>query len=184
VIEWIKELFKIEREWKTDVAEVLAGPTWRDLSPEARAAEREQLFEERRKMRQEKSKPVVGALRKWMAERLDVLPRSPLGQAIGYAQNQWEPLTRFLEDGRIEIDNNAAERALRPIAVGRKNWLFAGSERGGRAAATFFTLLESARRNGLNPFDYVRDLLERLPSHPINRIDDLLPDRWKSSKTD
>ncbi len=81
------------------------------------------------------------------------------------------------------MDSNPAECALRPIALGRKNWLFAGSERGGRAAATFFTLLESARRNGLNPFVYLRDVLERLPSHPINRIDDLLPDRWTSSTT-
>ena len=121
-------------------------------------------------------------LRAWMTERLDVLPRSPLGEAIGYVQNQWETLKRFLDDGRIEIDNNAAQRALRPIAVGRKNWLFAGSERGGRAAATFFTLLESARRNGVNPHAYLTDLLTRLPAHPINRIDDLLPDRWKTSK--
>ena len=118
-----------------------------------------------------------------MTERLDVLPRSPLGEAIGYVQNQWETLKRFLDDGRIEIDNNAAQRALRPIAVGRKNWLFAGSERGGRAAATFFTLLESARRNGVNPHACLADLLTRLPAHPINRIDDLLPDPWKTAKT-
>lgn len=183
VIEWIRELFKVEREWKEQWTAVVAGPAWRDLSPEGKAAERERLFEERRALRREKSKPVVEALRTWMTERLDVLPRSPLGQAIGYAQNQWEPLTRFLDDGRIEIDNNAAERALRPIAVGRKNWLFAGSERGGRAAATFFTLLESARRNGLNPHEYLTDVLTRLPSHPINRIDDLLPDRWTASPT-
>ena len=170
VIEWIKELFAVEREWKERRA--VARKEGRDLSVDTRRA-----------VRQEKSKPVVEALRKWMEDRLDVLPRSPLGQAIGYAQNQWEPLTRFLDDGRIEIDNNAAERALRPIAVGRKNWLFAGSERGGRAAATFFTLLESARRNGLNPHAYLTDVLTRLPSHPINHIDDLLPDRWKPSPT-
>ena len=138
-------------------------------------------YAERLRLRREKSAPVVEALRAWMAERYDVLPKSPLGAAIGYAQNQWPALTRFLDDGRVELDNNAAERALRPVAVGRKNWLFAGSERGGRAAATFFTLIESARRNGLNPFDYLRDILGRLPSHPINRITDLLPDRWKSS---
>ena len=166
----IKKLFDVEREWKERRAE--ASKQGGDLS-----------FDTRRDLRQEKSKPLVEALGEWMNERLDVLPQSPLGKAIGYAQNQWERLERFLDDGRIEIDNNAAERALRPIAVGRKNWLFAGSERGGRAAATFFTVLESSRRNGLNPYDYLKDVLTRLPSHPINRIDDLLPDRWKSSPT-
>jgi transposase len=179
----IKTLFDVEREWKSSAGEVMTGAEWRALSPEAKEAERERLCAARRDLRREKSAPVLEALRAWMSERLDVLPRSPLGEAIGYVENQWEALKRFLEDGRIEIDNNAAERALRPIAVGRKNWLFAGSERGGRAAATFFTLLESARRNGVNPFVYLRDVLERLPSHPINRIDDLLPDRWKPSPT-
>ena len=166
----IRRLFDVEREWKERrEAERKEG---RDLS-----------FETRRDLRRERSAHVVEALRSWMADRFDVLPKSPLGDAVSYTQNQWPTLTVFLDDGRVELDNNAAERALRPIAVGRKNWLFAGSERGGRAAATFFTLIESARRNGRNPFEYLRDVLERLPSHPINRIEDLLPDRWKPSPT-
>lgn len=180
----IKDLYKVEREWKEEAAEAeieaKAGAERRPAgaTDEAREARRERLFERRRAMRDEKSKPALENLRRWMSDRLDVLPQSPLGKAIGYAENNWPELTRYLADGRLEIDNNASERALRPIAVGRKNWLFAGSERGGRAAAVFFTLIESARRNGLNPFDYLHDLLERLPSHPINQIDALLPDRW------
>ena len=108
-----------------------------------------------------------------------ILLASMLGHLIGYAQNNWEALRRYREDGRFAIDNNAAERAIRPVAVGRKNWLFAGSERGGRAVATFSTLLESARRNGLNPYDYLRDVFTRLPAHPVNKLDEFLPDQWK-----
>jgi transposase len=168
VLSPIKELFAVEREWK-------------ERRAEAEREGRELSFDTRRDLRQEKSKPVVDALYAWMSDRLEVLPQSPLGKAIGYLQNRRDALALFLDDGRIEIDNNAAERALRPIAVGRKNWLFAGSERGGKAAATFFSVLESARRNGLNPYDYLKDVLERLPAHPINQIDDLLPDCWKPS---
>ena len=130
-------------------------------------------------LRQAQSVPVLDKFEAWTTDRIDVLPKSPLGKAIGYAQNNWTALRRYTEDGRFAIDNNAAERAIRPVAVGRKNWLFAGSERGGRAAATFFTLLESARRNGLNPYDYLRDVFTRLPAHPINRLDEFLPDQWE-----
>jgi hypothetical protein len=87
---------------------------------------------------------------------------------------------RLLDDGAMPIDNNALERDIRPVAIGRKNWLFAGSPRGGRAAATFFSLLESARRAGVNTFEYMKNVLTRLPDHPITRLDELLPDRWKS----
>jgi transposase len=184
MIRYIKELYKTESEWKASTAAFTGRPEWKDLSPEAQEAQWDRLFEERRALRQEKSEPVIKAMYAWMAERLDVLPKSPLGVAIGYAQNQESELKMFLKNGRLEIDNNAAERALRPIAVGRKNWLFAGSERGGHAAATFFTLIESCRRNGVNPYDYLRDVLTRLPSHPINRIDEFLPDRWEPPKTD
>src|SRR5690606_11040133 len=105
--------------------------------------------------------------------------QSPLGKAIGYALNNRKALYCFTTNGQLEIDNNAAERAIRPVAVGRKNWLFAGSRQGGAAAATFFTLIESARRNGLNPYDYLRDVFTRLPGHPVNQLEDFLPDRWQ-----
>ena len=100
-------------------------------------------------------------------------------ETIGYTLDNWPQPTVYTTHGRLPIDNNAVERSIRPVALGRKNWLFAGSERGGHAAATFFTLVESARRADLNLWDYATDLLRRLPSHPINRLEELLPDNWK-----
>lgn len=134
-----------------------------------------------RAMRQEQSVPVLAKLRTWMDAQLAVAPKSPLGKAIGYALDNWSELNVFTTDGRVPIDNNAVERAIRPVALGRKNWLFAGSPRGGHAAATFFTLIDSARRADLNLWDYTTDLLKRLPSHPINHLEHLLPDQWKPS---
>ena len=130
-------------------------------------------------LRAEKSTPVLAKLRTWMDAQLAVAPKSPLGKAIGYALDNWSELNVFTTDGRVPIDNNAVERAIRPVALGRKNWLFAGSPHGGQAAATFFTLIDSARRANLNLWDYTTDLLTRLPAHPINQLDQLLPDRWK-----
>lgn len=130
-------------------------------------------------LRQEQSVPVLAKLRAWMDAQLAVAPKSPLGKAIGYALDNWTALNVYTTDGRVPIDNNAVERAIRPVALGRKNWLFAGSNRGGQAAATFFTLIDSARRADLNLWDYTTDLLTRLPSHPINQLEQLLPDNWK-----
>lgn len=166
-----------------DAGDPFAGPAVamvRELyAVEKKARAEEMTPDDILELRQAKSHPVLDNIEAWMAERIDVLPKSPLGKAIGYAQNNWAALRRYTEDGRLAIDNNAAERAIRPVAIGRKNWLFAGSERGGRAAATFFTLIESARRNGLNPLEYLHDIFTRLPAHPINRIGEFLPDRWK-----
>ena len=141
-----------------------------------------ELHARRLELRQEESVKVIDGLFAWMDERLDVLPRSPLGKALTYAQNNKTALYTYTTDGRLEIDNNAAERAIRPVAIGRKNWLFAGSNQGGQAAATFFTLIESARRNGANPFEYLQDLFTRLPSHNIQRLEELLPDRWLAAR--
>lgn len=136
--------------------------------------------DERRRRRQEEIAPLLDAFRDWMAAHLPgLLPKSPLAQAMGYASNHWRALTRFLEDGRLPLDNNAAERALRPIAVGRKNWLFAGSVRGGEAAAIALSFIESAKLHGLNPHAYLRDVLTRLPSARPSDLDDLLPHRWR-----
>jgi len=101
--------------------------------------------------------------------------KSELAKAIRYALSNWVALTRYCEDGRLEIDNNAAERALRAVALGRKNWLFAGSDDGGERAAAIYTLLGTARLNELNPESYLRYVLERIADHPINQIEDLLP---------
>ena len=102
-----------------------------------------------------------------------------LAKALTYLENQWPTLVRFLEDGRVPIHNNACENSIRPVAVGRKNWLFAGSERGGRAAATIYSLIASCKRVDIDPFAYLRDVLVRLCTHPHSRIHELVPARWK-----
>jgi len=103
----------------------------------------------------------------------------PLAKALTYLENQWTTLLRFLEDGRVPIHNNSCENAIRPVAVGRRNWLFAGSERGGRAAATIYSLIESCRRVDVDPFLYLRDVLVRVCTHPAARVHELVPANWK-----
>ena len=101
--------------------------------------------------------------------------KSTLAQAIRYSLSRWDALTRYTADGRLEISNNAAERAIRPLAIGRKNWLFAGSDTGGQRAATIYTIIETAKLNGLNPEAYLRHLIIHIADHPAKRIDELLP---------
>jgi hypothetical protein len=103
-----------------------------------------------------------------------------LAKAIRYATSRWSALTRYTTDGRLEMTNNAAERAIRPLAMTRKNFVFLGSDAGGDRAAAMFTILESCKMLGINPEAYLRDVLARIADHPINRIGDLLPWRWKS----
>lgn len=130
----------------------------------------------RKAARQQSSKPKVEALRSWLDDNLKRLPhKSGTAGAIRYALSRWASLCRFLDDGSIEIDNNAAERAIRPIALGRKNWLFAGSDKGGERAAAALSLIETAKLNSLDPEAYLRNVLTRIADHPINRIDELLP---------
>jgi hypothetical protein len=132
--------------------------------------------DERRTERQARAKPLVDDLRSWLeTTRPKLSGKSDLAAAMRYGLARWEALSRFLGDGRIEIDNNAAERALRGVALGRKNWLFAGSDAGGARAAAIYSLVETAKLGGLDPEAYLRDLLGRIADHPINRIDDLLP---------
>jgi hypothetical protein len=110
--------------------------------------------------------------------REQALPQSPLGKALTYASNQWEALNRYVEDGRLSIDNNAAERALRKVAVGRKNWLFAGSPAGGERAAVLYSLVESCRMQGIEPHFYLRNVIDRISTHPMSRIAELTPRGW------
>jgi len=132
--------------------------------------------DQRRKIRQQHAAPKVEALRGWFERERARLPgKSATAQAIRYALSRWTALARYLDDGTIEIDNNAAERAIRPIALGRKNWLFAGSDKGGERAAGIASLIETAKLNGLDPQAYLRDVLTRIADHPANRIDELLP---------
>lgn len=131
-------------------------------------------------MRQELAVPKLADIEAWLIETKEqVLPKSPIGQAVDYALGNWKALERYTTDACLAIDNNAAEQAVRAIALGRKNWLFLGSDRGGHAAAIHFSLIASARRHGLDPFAYLRDLLTRIPTHPNRRIHELFPDHWK-----
>jgi transposase len=127
-------------------------------------------------VRQARAGPELEALHAWLHATLTTLSKkSELAIAIRYALSRWAALTRYRDDGRLEIDNNAAERALRAVALGRKNWLFAGSDDGGERAAAIYTLLGTAKLNDLNPAGYLRYVLERIADHPINRIEELLP---------
>jgi transposase len=136
---------------------------------------------ERRRVRQERSKPLVTTLEAWLREqRTKLSARNETAKAISYSLNRWAGLTRFLDDGRLCMTNNAAERALRGIAVGRHNWTFAGSDAGGRRAAAIYTLIESAKLNDIDPQAWLADVLTRLHDHPAKRIDELLPWNWKS----
>src|SRR5204862_5672757 len=129
-----------------------------------------------RNLRQKKSKPILGKFKGWLAEQgLVVLPKSPIGKAIAYMLGNWTELVRFLEDGRLRIDNNRSEQQLRPIAVGRKNWLRQQSERGGKVAAILSSLIASCRRHKKNPFAYLRDVLARIATHPAKKVLDLSP---------
>lgn len=136
--------------------------------------------DERRRRRQDEIGPLLDEFKAWCeTHHPKLLPHSPLAKAMGYTLNQWGALTRFLEDGRLPLDNNAAERALRLIALGRKNWLFAGSVRGGKAAAVIMSLTQSAKLQGKNPFAYLKDVLTRLPSAKAKDLDALLPHLWQ-----
>ena len=129
----------------------------------------------RQAVRMEKAKPKLDALAAWTDTQLQLISgKGDLAKAIRYARSRWEALTCYCADGRLEISNNAAENAVRPISLGRKNWLFAGSDTGGDRAAIFYTLIRSAKMNGLEPEAYLRDVLTRIGEHPVNAIDDLL----------
>jgi len=136
-----------------------------------------------RQVRQEKSKPVVEKLKEILVDyREQALPKSALGRAIEYAFGQWEWLQTYLDDGRVDIDNNSCERAMRRVAVGRKNWLFTGSEQGGTNAAVLYTIIETCVRNGINPHEYLTDVLVLVGTHPQSRVADLTPRGWAKMK--
>ncbi|MGE5754465.1 MAG: IS66 family transposase, partial [Planctomycetaceae bacterium] len=139
-----------------------------DLSAEGRCA-----------LRQRDAVPLLTAFEEWLTEQgRHVLPKSPIGQAIAYAQPNWAALLRYTESGELSIDNNLAERMLRALAIGRRNWTFLGSDRGGRTAAVLYSLTSTCKHHDIDPFAYLRDVLARLPTHPADRLPELLPDAW------
>uniref|UniRef100_UPI0003659479 IS66 family transposase n=1 Tax=Effusibacillus pohliae TaxID=232270 RepID=UPI0003659479 len=159
-LDFCNRLFAIERDIK-------------DASPE-----------ERFKIRTERSRPVVDAFLAWLrAQKSNVLPKSLLGTAIHYCLNQWEKLEAFLKDGRLELDNNRSERSIKPFVMGRKNWLFSNTPRGAKASATIYSIIETAKENGLNPFQYLTWLFEELPQladlKDPTALDHFLP--WSNS---
>jgi transposase len=137
----------------------------------------------RLRLRQEQSVPLLTTLCQWLEQERDqVLPKSPIGEAITYARNQWQALLRYTTRGEVEIDNNAAERALRAVAVGRKNYLCFGSDVGGQTAAVLYSLVQTCKRLEIEPWRYLRDVLTQLPTWPAERLAELLPDRWAAAQ--
>ncbi|EJL68225.1 transposase [Variovorax sp. CF313] len=131
-------------------------------------------------IRQHKARPVADALHAWMvAHRLRATDGTALARALDYSLKRWTALTRYVDDGQLPIDNNWVENQIRPIALGRSNWLFAGSLRAGQRAAAVMSLIQSAKLNGLDPYAYLKDVLQRLPTQPANRVEELLPHRWR-----
>jgi transposase len=135
--------------------------------------------EERLQIRNLKSRPIIEEFRKWLDDILPgILPKSLFGLAVNYGRNQWTKLVRFLEDGRIEISNNRSERSIKPFVIGRKNFLFCNTPRGARASALIYSIVETAKENGLNPYAYLNYLFEKLPnldSRDDATLDQLLP---------
>lgn len=160
-LEMIDELYKIERL----------------------AREGAYTVEMRETLRKKHSKPLLKKFHKWLIHHQKrAAPKSRLGGAIQYALNQWAALNTFLLDGRLEVDNNRAERAIKPVVIGRKNYLFMAGPKGGEAAAIMYTLVETCKRNKVDPYHYLADVLERLPTHPHKKINELLPYNWQPSQ--
>jgi transposase len=138
---------------------------------------------QRLQMRQELSLPILEQFRQWLeARRPQVLPKSPMAEAIGYVLNNWAALVRYTEAGFLAIDNNVSEREMKRIAIGRKNWLFVGSPRGGQTAAVLMSFTSTCQRLGVEPWAYLQDILTRLPSLPAEQLGELLPDRWEAAR--
>ena len=134
-------------------------------------------------LRQERSVPVLARMKEHVERyHTEILPKSPLGKAVGYLRNQWDHLTRFAADGALAIDNNAVEREIRTVAVGRGNWTFIGHEDAGPWAARLYGLLGTCRLQGVNPFEWLKDVLERIHDHPRDRMHELTPRLWKAAR--
>lgn len=157
----IQKLYKIEREARED-----------NLS-----------HTQRKVLRAEKAVPVLDKLKIWLDQNLlETLPKSPIGEAIAYSLRRWNKLRVYTQDGRLEIDNNLAENSIRPIALGRKNFLFAGSHAGAKRAAMLYSFTATCKRTGVNPLHWLVDVLDRIKDHPKEQLEELLPHKWKPGK--
>jgi transposase len=140
--------------------------------------------EQRLQMRQDLALPILNRFQEWLKEQRDqVLPKSPMAEAMGYALNNWIALVRYTEAGFLAIDNNVSEREMKKVAIGRKNWLFVGSPQGGQTAAVLLSFTSTCQRLRIEPWAYLQDVLRRLPTLPIASLVDLLPDRWQAART-
>jgi transposase len=163
----------------TDPERVLAAKAWvrrlYDIEDEAEVLS----SAERLRLRQEKSVPLLGSLHQWLTtQKPVVLPKSPVATAINYVFNQWEELNRYTTDGDLHIDNNVSERTLKLIGMGRLNWLFVGGDNGGQTAAVLFSFTATCKQLDIDAIAYLRDVLGRLPTHPEEGLEELLPHRW------
>lgn len=180
----IQKLYAVEKEAKEQAGMDPKGPTHLG-TPGVTESKVDALWSHRQRLRQEKSRPILEKqIKPWLeGMKAQVLPKSALGEAVGYALNQWPRLLEYLQHGHVEIDNNAAERALRCVAIGRKNWEFVGSERGGDALCVYASVISSAKQHGHEAYAYLRDLFEKLPllreaGWPEEELRKFLPNRW------
>ncbi len=178
---WRRHFFDLAKESKAPIA-IEAVRRMDDLFEIERAINGKSP-QERVAVRREQTKPLVDSLETWLREQRGRLSaKSDTTKVINYGLSRWAAFTRFLEDGRVCLSNNAAERSVRGIAVGRRNWTFAGSDEGGRRAAAVYTLIETCKLNDIDPQAWLTDVLARLPDHPMKQIDQLLPWAWKSAR--
>lgn len=172
----VQKLYRVESRVKS----VCKRLGW---SFESSGADGGKAEEFRRRRREKQSIPILSAIKAWLhgPECSTALPKSPFGEAVGYCLNNFPALSEYARHGHLSIDNNTAERKLRPVAVGRKNYLFFGSDNGGRTAAVLYTVISSAKRHGLDPWRYLRDVFARLPDMTVSQLSELLPDKWRDS---
>lgn len=157
-------------------AEYAMGMFQKIYAVERKAKEQDLTPGQRHELRLDEALPLLNELGKWIAETYKtVLPKSPTGKAMGYCIARWDNLMNYLKDGSLEIDNNLAENAIRPIALGRKNYLFAGSARGAERAAMFYSFFGTCKKNNVNPFDWLKKVLETIPEHKVSKLNELLP---------
>ena len=179
-----RKLHDLYANHRSDVAEEALRYFAALYDIERLAREQKLNTEERRLLRQQRSKPIAESLRQWLTRELCQVPDgSATAQAIKYSLGRWAALIRYLDDGDLPIDNNHLENRIRPVALGRSNWLFAGSLRAGQRAAAIMSLIQSAKLNGHNPYGYLKDVLERLPTQLASRIEELLPHLWQPLST-